>query len=731
MLQPGDRIDIWVIEKRLGSGGMGSVYRCHNHAASRILAAIKVLDGQIARHPEARARFVREAEILFTLDHPNIVKVRNIRVEGDTPYIEMEFVQGESLEDRLGARGGLPLEEALPIFAQIASAVAYLHERGIRHRDIKPANLLIDASGAVKLVDFGLAMEADGSRLTRGDMSFGTVSYAPPEWIEPERLDPVLWDLYAIGVVFWESLTGLVAFPVSGEGSARQQAFQVILKKQNHPPLDPGPAYPEPLRALLGDLTHPDAQKRVADSASVVKRLEALGAPMIRLRSQTPVGPRPVPEPTLVPPERPPPGATFALEGNPHAPTPSAPTVPRVLKAPNPKPADIEVDDEEPPRRSGLAALGVVAVLLVLTVAVLAVGGVGITAMYLMSLGPQTREVAVRVTGLPEGTPYAMKLAGQAGTQAGSEWSFAGIPPEEVALAWAVGPGCPVPCIGPCPSYCLAGSRTLTVPPGSGTWETEVVLAPPAPRAVRLGTSDLPAGLPMAITVAGAEGGMEGRVWRGAAVQPGVYQARVVVGTCPPADPCEDTCPPGCRDVVREVTVPVGDGRVDATLVVSAPEPAAILATPPTGNGRDPRPPGPDRPADPPPSGRAGTLVSNSQYARWLAKNPDWGRDQAISNGLADDNYLFGWSADAPPPGQETRPVQYVPHLAARAYCQGRGGLPQIGDEPTTWDEGSVGLGFEWRLAGDAPASLESTGTSSTMVRRGQSLLGTGFRCKK
>jgi eukaryotic-like serine/threonine-protein kinase len=276
LLEPGDQIDIWVIDQRLGSGGMGSVYRAHNQAARRILAAVKILEGHIARHPEARARFIREAEILFTLEHPNIVKVRNVRVDGEHPYIEMEFVEGESIEDRLARDGGLPLAEALPLMAQIASAVAYLHRRGIRHRDIKPANILIREGGQAKLVDFGLAMEADATRLTQGDMSFGTVSYAPPEWVDPERLDPVRWDLYAMGVVFWEMLTGAVAFPVSGEGDARQQAFQVILKKQSHPPLDPGEGVPEPVRALIRDLTAHEPEARLSDAAEVVARLEAL-----------------------------------------------------------------------------------------------------------------------------------------------------------------------------------------------------------------------------------------------------------------------------------------------------------------------------------------------------------------------------------------------------------------------------------------------------------------------
>ena len=134
-MQPGDQIDIWVVEKALGSGGMGSVYRCHNRAARRILAAVKVLDPTLHRVAGAHERFIREAEILFALDHPSIVKVRNIRVDATPPYLEMEFVEGQSL-DRMLHRTALPWEQAHEILKQLTSAVAYLHGRGIRHRDI-------------------------------------------------------------------------------------------------------------------------------------------------------------------------------------------------------------------------------------------------------------------------------------------------------------------------------------------------------------------------------------------------------------------------------------------------------------------------------------------------------------------------------------------------------------------------------------------------------------------
>ena len=271
----GDAIDIWIIEKQLGSGGMGSVYRCHNRTATRILAAIKVLDQNIKKSAGAEERFIREAEILFQLDHPNIVKVRNIRTDTDPAYLEMEFIKGQSLDRRMD-QGPVPLTESLDLMRQVTDAVQYLHSRQIRHRDIKPANILIQPDGRLMLVDFGLAIEADTTRLTQTGVTFGTVSYAPPEWITPELLDPVKWDIYALGVLFWEMLTGQTAFAVSGQGSARQQALQVVMSKQRHAPLDPGPAFQDELRSVIQEMTHSNADRRIPDASTAYERLLGL-----------------------------------------------------------------------------------------------------------------------------------------------------------------------------------------------------------------------------------------------------------------------------------------------------------------------------------------------------------------------------------------------------------------------------------------------------------------------
>ncbi|MEO0606103.1 MAG: serine/threonine-protein kinase, partial [Myxococcota bacterium] len=273
----GERIDEWVIDARLGTGGMGSVYRCHNASSERILAAIKVLD-RPSEHEDASARFLREAEILFSLDHPNIVQVRSVSMESEPPYLEMEYVEGDSLEDRIRT-GPTPIDEATSIVEQALEALVYMHERGVCHRDLKPANLLLTHDGQLKIVDFGLAVQPEYGRLTTQGFTFGTVSYAPPEWGQPEGLDPVHWDLYAVGVVFWELLHGQWAFPLSGEGTVKQQLMQIMMIKHKAPALDAGPDMPDAVRRLIAALTEPDPELRPTSAREALEWFRE-GAPV-------------------------------------------------------------------------------------------------------------------------------------------------------------------------------------------------------------------------------------------------------------------------------------------------------------------------------------------------------------------------------------------------------------------------------------------------------------------
>lgn len=275
MLKAGDVIDVWIVDRPLGRGGFGSVYRCRNKSAARILAAVKVLDESLGRSTDAQARFVREAEILFGLDHPNIVKVRNVRMDGATPYLEMEFVDGIDLERRL-QRGPIALPDALPLFEQVADALAYLHRQGVRHRDVKPGNIVLRKDGSLKLVDFGIATEGDGAFPGGGDSAFGSLAYVPPEWREAD-IDHVRWDVYAAGLVFWEVLTGREAFPVRDGAALEEEVARVLGEKQRAPFLAL-PGFPSALSALVADMTRAAPAERLGSFDEVRARLLAVRA---------------------------------------------------------------------------------------------------------------------------------------------------------------------------------------------------------------------------------------------------------------------------------------------------------------------------------------------------------------------------------------------------------------------------------------------------------------------
>ncbi len=691
MLQPGDQIDIWVVDKRLGTGGMGSVYRCHNRTAKRILAAIKVLESAVRTSAEAEARFVREAEILFQLDHPNIVKVRNIRMEANPPYLEMEFVGGTPLEDQL-QRGPLPVDRVLDLMEQTANAVTYLHAKGIRHRDIKPANLLVDDEGRLTLVDFGLAMEANASRITQQGMAFGTVSYAPPEWISPDTLDPELWDVYAMGVVAYELLTGKLAFPASGQGSARQQAMQIIVGKQNHAPLDVGEDFPSGLRELIAGATHPDPMQRTNSAKEFWQRLQQLDnegrkagvtlAPAdidVQAMARHAGADRPR-RPRRPGPEQAPFQDRFGSDGDgyePTAPPPperqatsDAPTVPDGRPAPRPTPAG---SLESPPARTALYAG-----LALLVVVIMGLAGIG-AGRLVMDGGeapPAQRPVEVLVLGVPKDTRVRVKLddgsGARTGIASGAVTKFQGVVVGDVRVGWVIGEDCPLmECPGQqCPVWCASGTSAHSIEEGDGVATLRINVDPPPPVEVAFDT-------PLESFSTATLGGTPGTSGDGTLSfekSPGVYELIATAGSCGPDDVgCFERgdCPDGCQSTQRRIQVPV-DG-LDEPLALGL---AAIDAPAPSPT------PGP-APTTPTPGSSGGTtgLVTNRQFARFLSERPEFQKsgDRAASQAF----YLSGWEAATPPGGKQGSAVTNINGLAAATYCKWAGrSLPKMTDPP-------------------------------------------------
>jgi serine/threonine protein kinase len=198
------------ILESLGQGGMGAVYKARQTKLDR-LVAVKVLPEEWGKDPAFAERFAREAKALARLNHPHIVAVHDFGQSEGHFYLVMEFVDGANLRNIL-AGGGLEPNEALAIIPQICDALQYAHEEGVVHRDIKPENILLDSKGRVKIADFGLAKLIDKPRanftLTGSQMVMGTLDYmAPEQRLTPQQVDHRA-DIYSLGVVFYEMLTG-------------------------------------------------------------------------------------------------------------------------------------------------------------------------------------------------------------------------------------------------------------------------------------------------------------------------------------------------------------------------------------------------------------------------------------------------------------------------------------------------------------------------------------------
>jgi hypothetical protein len=207
----GQKIGPFVVDKELGSGAMGSVYR-GRHMESGRKVAIKLISMGLASNMGALGRFKRETSILKQLDHPNIVKfIASGKVHG-TPFYVMEYVEGESLDHVMERRGRLSWEELIPWGQQLCAALQHAHEKGIIHRDLKPSNLMVLKGGIIKLTDFGIAKDMDVTALTAANSTVGTAAYMSPEQCRGSRDITAKSDLYSMGVMFFELLTGRKPF---------------------------------------------------------------------------------------------------------------------------------------------------------------------------------------------------------------------------------------------------------------------------------------------------------------------------------------------------------------------------------------------------------------------------------------------------------------------------------------------------------------------------------------
>lgn len=279
------------IVELIGEGGMAQVYRGDDLRLGREVA-IKILRPQYANERTFVERFVQEARAMAGFSHPNIVNVFDVGRTGASPYIVMEYVDGIDLRRKLQQEGRLSIGEALEIARQVAEGVGAAHRKGIVHRDIKPGNILIASDGRVKVADFGIARAmADAQHLTEPGVVWGTTAYLSPEQIRGETATPAS-DVYAIGVLLYEMLTGQTPF----QGEDR---VAVALKHLNDPPPplhELNPRVPPGLERLVLRMLSKDPAQRPADANEVARLLRAyqnMGneATAVTPRIQTPTTP--------------------------------------------------------------------------------------------------------------------------------------------------------------------------------------------------------------------------------------------------------------------------------------------------------------------------------------------------------------------------------------------------------------------------------------------------------
>jgi serine/threonine-protein kinase len=271
MLQPGKKIGPFVIEKELGAGNMGAVYLArHSQTGARM--AIKVMAPNMGSNKTALARFEREAAILKQLRHPNIVGYHGTgRLHGAPLYL-MEYIEGESLDHVMQRRGRITWEEVVALGEQLCSGLQHAHEKGIIHRDLKPSNLMVLPDGTVKLTDFGIAKDLDVTQITEANCTVGTAAYMSPEQCRGERNLTLKSDLYSLGIMFYELLTGRKPFQAETPMDMFLQHVNGTFERPSRQVLD----IPVWLDTLVCQLLEKKPEQRPLDAATVGQALSQI-----------------------------------------------------------------------------------------------------------------------------------------------------------------------------------------------------------------------------------------------------------------------------------------------------------------------------------------------------------------------------------------------------------------------------------------------------------------------
>jgi len=277
-LATGARLNGYVIEKRLGQGGLGAVYLAR-HEVLDTLFALKVLDPKMAEDkPEYVTRFVREAKLASRIRHPNLVAVHDAGYDEKLGvyYLVMDYVQGSTLRQAIALGGAMSSAEAARVVLQVASALQAAQRFGMVHRDIKPENIMIMQDGNVKLIDLGVAKVAEemDTLKTMENSVFGTLSYVSPEQATDASRVDIRADIYSLGIVFFEMLSGRLPYKDKDPGT-------IILELMNPEPLPDvrefNPDVPPEISALVQKMCAKKPEDRISSPNLLIEALANLG----------------------------------------------------------------------------------------------------------------------------------------------------------------------------------------------------------------------------------------------------------------------------------------------------------------------------------------------------------------------------------------------------------------------------------------------------------------------
>ncbi|MFH1681745.1 MAG: protein kinase [Candidatus Eisenbacteria bacterium] len=269
----GKTISHYRVLEKLGEGGMGVVYKAEDTKLGRTVA-LKFLPPELTKDPEAKQRFVHEAQAASALDHPNICTIHEIdEVEGLT-FISMACIEGESLKKKIQA-GPLPIDEAIGVAIQVAEGLEEAHEKGIVHRDIKPDNVMVTPKGQAKIMDFGLARSSGKTTLTKEGTTLGTVAYMSPEQARGEAVDHRT-DIWSLGVVLYEMITGRPPF----KGDHEPAIVYSILNEDPEPPTALRTGVPMDLERTVRRCLEKDPGERYQTAGDLAAKLRHIARTM-------------------------------------------------------------------------------------------------------------------------------------------------------------------------------------------------------------------------------------------------------------------------------------------------------------------------------------------------------------------------------------------------------------------------------------------------------------------